>query len=108
MHLKPLLILFSTALIAQLAHSETLIEHHGRRYRIEPVSELHQIKVYTELDQKPYPTSLVIVLNRKNHLPQKIRLNLSETTRESVVYSGLVPSQILISGGIRFEIGNGK
>jgi hypothetical protein len=95
-------------LLSGNALSETLIEHQGRTYRIEPDSTLHQIKVYSELDQKPYPTSLVIVLNRKDHTPWRIRLNLTETTRDSVVYTGLMPSKILVSGGIRFEIGSSK
>jgi hypothetical protein len=108
MHLKNVPLILILLLFATLSHAETLIEYQGRKYRVEPNPELHQIKAYSEFNQKPYPTSLVLVLTQKNHLQKKIRLYLTETTRDSVVYSGLIPSKVLISGGIRFDIGDSK
>ncbi|NDG84185.1 MAG: hypothetical protein EBX52_04000 [Proteobacteria bacterium] len=102
-----MLILLWIPATRQTFASGVLIEKDGRKYRVETEPELHRIRVVYDLNQKPYPTGLVLVLKRKNHLPRRIKLGLSESTRDSVVYSGLVPSNIQISGGITFEIGGG-
>jgi hypothetical protein len=82
----------------------TIVEHAGRKYRVETDEDLHRVRVYSDPDQKPYPTGIVLVLNRKDGPPRRIKLGISETTRDSVVYSGLVPSNVLISGGVTFQI----
>ncbi len=106
---KKLLLLFVVLILVSPSDSShaasTLIEHAGRKYRVETDPDLHRIRVVYDLDQKPYPSGLILVLRRANHLPRRIKLGLTETTRDSVVYSGLVPSNIRISGGITFEIG---
>ena len=116
-NLMPNLILFLTLLLmppsgASRAAGDlparppsALIEHEGRKYRVETDPDLHRIRVYYDLDQKPYPSGLILVLKRANHLPRRIKLGLTGTMRDTVVYSGLVPSNIRISGGITFEIG---
>ncbi len=82
----------------------TIVEHKGRKYRIETDENLHRVRVFYDLDQKPYPTGIVLLLKRKDQPSRRIKLGLTETTRESVVYSGLVPSNVLISGGVSFQI----
>ena len=106
-------VLISGGIVASLTRGKTpepvisagtIVEHAGRKYRVETDEDLHRVRVTSDLDQRPYPTGIVLVLSRKDRPPRKIKLGLTETTRDSVVYSGLVPSNILISGGVTFQI----
>ena len=86
------------------SHGGTLVEYQGTDYEIVNEEATHQIRVYTPAVVGPSRTKLMLTLKRKNFPTEHIHLQLTSVTPESLVYTGIVPARVLISGGIRFEI----
>ncbi|MBU6153863.1 MAG: hypothetical protein KGP28_06135 [Bdellovibrionales bacterium] len=79
-------------------------EHEGRSYEILKDPGMNLLKVTTNHTPGPVRDELVLKI-KGNHLPLRhIHLRLSSTTPESMVYTGILPSGILLQGNLSFAI----
>ena len=96
------------SLAGQSPHGGAIVDHDGLQFEVVTLPEQHQFQVFTPLDWADSHSRMTLKLRQKGRPTLKIKLNLNETTPESAVYSGLIPSGVLVSGGIRFEISSSK
>ena len=96
------------SLAGQAPHGGALIEHEGTQFEVVTLPEQHRFQVFTPLDWADSHSRMTLKLKQKGRPTLKVNLKLNETTPESAVYSGLIPSGVLVSGGIRFEISGSK
>jgi hypothetical protein len=85
-------------------HGGKVIVEKGRQYEIVANPGLHQIKVYAAPIVGPPSSTLTVYLRSRGRPRNPLKLVLSEVSRDSWTYSGLVPAGILISGGVRVEV----
>jgi hypothetical protein len=85
-------------------HGGKVIRDQGRQFEIVANPGLHQIKVYAAPLVGPPSNTLTVYLRSQSRNKRPLRLTLSEVTRDSWVYTGLIPSQVLIRGGVELEI----
>jgi len=85
-------------------HGGTLIEFQGKPYEVVSDPELHLVKVYTPNQVGPVPNELVLTIKRKSLPSRHVHLRLSSTTSETMIYTGMIPSRILLRGSLGFEL----
>lgn len=85
-------------------HGGKVIYDQGRQYEVVSNPGLHQINVYAAPLVGPPSGSLTVYLRSRGKPRNPVKLVLSETTRDSWVYSGLIPSWILIGAGVKIEV----
>jgi hypothetical protein len=110
------LILAPASLLVRLSFAATPIPNHGgvilqkngSTYELVHAPESRSVKVYAETEMGKKGNQLVIYVRTSQDHLLPIRLNLSSTTPESAIYSGIIPSRIQVTGGMQFEIGKIK
>jgi hypothetical protein len=115
-HLAKRLLLFWTVLLALFGflrwtfaaipgiHGGRVIVEKGRQYEVVANPGLHQIKVYAAPIVGPPSSTLTVYLRSRGRPRNPVKLVLSGISRDSWIYSGLIPAGILISGGVRVEV----
>jgi hypothetical protein len=85
-------------------HGGKVIIEQGRQYEVVSNPGLHQIKVYAKPVLGPPDNTLTVYLRSRGKPRNPVKLVLSEVTRDSWVYSGLIPARILIGAGVRVDV----
>ena len=96
------------SLAGEALHGGAIIQHEGEQFEVVALPETHQFHVYSPLDWAESHSKMTLKLKQKGRPTIKVSLQLNETTPDSAIYSGLIPSNILVTGGVRFEINGSK
>ncbi len=89
-------------------HGGIILQKSGSTYELVHAPESRSVQVYAETEMGKKGNQLVIYIRTREDRRIPIRLNLRSTTPESVIYSGIIPSRIQVTGGMQFEIGKIK
>jgi hypothetical protein len=82
-------------------------EYRGQEYEILPDPLMHRVVVMTGPLSEPEPTLILKVSNAGGRW-QRVKLEISRLSSESVVYAGYLPEKIEIHSDSRILIESGK
>lgn len=96
-------------LMAVFSHAQTqvdgtLIKKGGLEYKITPLSKVRKIRVDVLGDKAKLPNEMVVQLKKEGKILDRVKVKLDEQSPEKSHYTGIIPANIMISGGITFEI----
>lgn len=84
-------------------HGGSVIHKDHADFEVVPQPDQKGIDVYAT-GNGYFPQSLVLNLKRDDEVVDRVYLSLTERTPERAYYNGIVQSNILVSGGITFEL----
>ena len=74
------------------------------RYRLLQSQDSERIRISIQGIPAPSPNHLILKIKRKNEILGRMNVHLTEYSPENSVYTGILPANILITGGITFEL----
>lgn len=89
-------------------HGGQIVKKDGNYYEVVKDKDKDEIKVYLSKMVKPQPSALpstmVVVLKKKNKILDRISVRVDPKAAQPSPYTGVVQSNIFISGGITFDL----